>query len=102
MAAASKPEAVFSCANAQGAQSSATEANKDRNFIFIQEVPILAARWGRLQPVNPSIRAQLGRARPTTASGAQTFQTARRTPPPAGHTWRRSKSGRTAPARESP
>src|ERR1039458_10652597 len=44
MAAASRPEAVFCCANAQSAHRGAIRANRDRNFIFISEVPILAQR----------------------------------------------------------
>src|ERR1035438_10757469 len=44
MAAASRPEAVFCCANAQGGQGGAIRANRDRNFIFVPEVPILARR----------------------------------------------------------
>src|ERR1035441_16036 len=44
MAAATGPEAVFSCANAQNAQRGASKANRDRNFIFRTENSILTQR----------------------------------------------------------
>src|ERR1035441_10202461 len=44
MAAASRAEAGCWCANARSAHRGAIRANRDRNFIFVPEVPILARR----------------------------------------------------------